>query len=359
MNGTTECFNCTLLTHLLPTLFHANLPIFFWEDAAANAVVSINLPPSRINPRKSSPFSLLKQQPVSYTQLRTVGCKCICLVMVPTNGRKIMHKGNECLYLWTLHNGDGWLVWYLNLKWTVKSHNIFFLLKYLQPSVGYLKTGTKDWFDWFKQRTPSQSLPSEGQLRLLWIRRLLVPCTMYSRIMLTLTGMTLFIPELLLLNNLHPLKIWPTTHRLMTNLPSHKLLRNVSPHPFLLHLPHHHLICHPHHHWCRLPLSEDVNINATHLRVMFCWNTPLSMSQVTHSQFPNLLLSRRIWQALIEKVGWHSWKKVTTSDILAGVLSKPLGKLKHQEAVKVLGGLGTGGGVVAMLSCDKFTPLGT
>lgn len=33
MNGTAERFNCTFLERLLPTIFHAELPTRFWEDA--------------------------------------------------------------------------------------------------------------------------------------------------------------------------------------------------------------------------------------------------------------------------------------------------------------------------------------
>lgn len=107
MNRTAECFNCNLLNHLLHTLFHANLPTRFWGDASSDAVMSINLSPSRVNPGNSSPFSLWKEHPSSYSQLRTFGCKCICLVTGPTHGEKLARKGNDCLYLRTLHNGEG------------------------------------------------------------------------------------------------------------------------------------------------------------------------------------------------------------------------------------------------------------
>lgn len=171
MNGTAERFNRTLLTRLLPTLFHANLPVRFWEDAAANAIMSINLSPSRTNPGKSSPFSLWKQQPASYTRLRTFGCKCIRLVAGPSHGGKLERKGNDCLYLRTLPDGDGWLVWDLKLKRTVKSQDVVFF-EDLQPGVDSAKTRSRDWFDWFEHHTQSPVTSSSGRLRQLWERRL-------------------------------------------------------------------------------------------------------------------------------------------------------------------------------------------
>lgn len=138
MNGTAERFNCTFLERLLPTIFHAELPTRFWEDAAANAVMSINLSPSRFNPGKSSPFSLWNQSSSSYTQLRTFGCKFSRLVTGPTHGGKLTRKGSDCLYLRTPLDGDRWLVWDLTLQQAIKSHDVIFF-EDLQPGLDSLQ----------------------------------------------------------------------------------------------------------------------------------------------------------------------------------------------------------------------------
>lgn len=169
MNGMAERFNLTLLTRLLSTLFHANLPVRSWEDTSTNAVMSLNLSPSRVNSRKSSPFSLWLRKPAFYTRLLTFGCKCIRLVTGPTHGRKLLQKGNDCLYFRTLPDGDDWLVWDLKLKRTVKSHDVVFI-EDVQPGVDPSKRRDKDWFDWFEEGSKSQlqSSQSKNQLRLLW-----------------------------------------------------------------------------------------------------------------------------------------------------------------------------------------------
>lgn len=172
MNGTAERFNRTLLNCLLPTLFHANLPTRFWEDAAANALRSINLSPSRVNPGQSSPFSLWTQQPSSYSRLWILGCKCIRLVTGPSHGGKLTRKGNDCLFFWTLPDGDRWLVWDLKLQRTVKSHDVVFL-EDLHPEIDSLRTRAKDWFNWFDDQQPESHTSSSGsQLCYLWERPL-------------------------------------------------------------------------------------------------------------------------------------------------------------------------------------------
>lgn len=171
MNGTAERFNRTLLTCLLPTLFHANLPVRFWEDSSANAVMSINLSPSRVNPGESSPFSLWQQKSASYTRLRTFGCKCIRLVTGPSDGGKLMQNGNDCIHLQTLPDEDGWLVWDLKLNRTVKSYDVVFF-EDVQSGFNASKDRNKDWFDWFEHGSNSRTSLPDGQLRLLWERRL-------------------------------------------------------------------------------------------------------------------------------------------------------------------------------------------
>lgn len=46
LNGKAERFNRTILDKILPSLFHAGLPVRFWEAGARHTVSSYNLTPT-------------------------------------------------------------------------------------------------------------------------------------------------------------------------------------------------------------------------------------------------------------------------------------------------------------------------
>lgn len=66
LNGKAERFNRTILDKILPSLFHAGLPVHFWGAGAQHAVSSYNLTRTRVNEGKSSPHTLWKLLPASY-----------------------------------------------------------------------------------------------------------------------------------------------------------------------------------------------------------------------------------------------------------------------------------------------------
>lgn len=116
----------TLLDRILPSLLQASLPVRFWEDAARHALISINLSPTQANECKVSPYSLCTGQTPLYKRLRAFGCKTFRLITGPTRKGKLSKKLNDFIYLYTLSDGDGWMVWDFSLKRPVKTHDAVF-----------------------------------------------------------------------------------------------------------------------------------------------------------------------------------------------------------------------------------------
>lgn len=134
---------------MLPSLFHANLPARFWEASAHHSLISYNLTPTRANPGKTCPASLWKSQQVSYTNLRAFGCKCFRKITGPSYAGKLANKANPCLHLYSLPDGDGWMVWDLHLSKQVKTHDVIFLEEDF-PGLGVTSKRThQDWFSWY------------------------------------------------------------------------------------------------------------------------------------------------------------------------------------------------------------------
>lgn len=127
LNGKAERFNRTILDRILPTLFHSNLPTRLWEDSARNSLTGLNASPSRTNPGSSSPISMWEGKAASYSRLRTFGCNCWRMITGPTKGGKLSARSSTCLYLYTLPDGDGWMVWDKALSRAVKSHDVLFI----------------------------------------------------------------------------------------------------------------------------------------------------------------------------------------------------------------------------------------
>lgn len=74
LNGIVERFNWTLLNKILPSLFHADLPVRFWEAGAQHAIRSYNFTPSCTNKGKACPMTLWKPSLISYSSLHAFGC---------------------------------------------------------------------------------------------------------------------------------------------------------------------------------------------------------------------------------------------------------------------------------------------
>lgn len=143
-----ERFNRTVLDFILPTLLHSKLPTHFWEESARNNLTALNASPSRTNPGSATPFSLFEDKATSYQRMKTFGCKCWRMVTGPTRGGKLSPKGSACLYLCTLPDGDGWMVWDTTLAKQVKSHDVMFFEDQL-PGLGLIgEKMRQEWVDW-------------------------------------------------------------------------------------------------------------------------------------------------------------------------------------------------------------------
>lgn len=70
------------------------------------------------------------------------------MVTGPTRGGKLAPKGSACLFLYTLPDGDGWMIWDLTLAKPVKSHDVIFFEDDF-PGLGAIgeKLG-QEWVDW-------------------------------------------------------------------------------------------------------------------------------------------------------------------------------------------------------------------
>lgn len=148
LNWVAERFNQTLLDGILPSLLKSNLPIKSWEDCARHSLASINLSPTQANKNRVAPDTLWSINPSSYKHLRAFGCKVFRLITGPAWGGKLSSKSNLSIHLYTLPEGDGWMVWDINLKLPVKTHNTVFHEDCF-PGFGPVSQQTADhWVTW-------------------------------------------------------------------------------------------------------------------------------------------------------------------------------------------------------------------
>lgn len=163
LNGVAERYNHTLLNRILLSLFHANLPVSFWEVAARHSISSLNMSPSRTNASNSSPHSLWTNTPESYKRLRTFGCHCHRLLTGPSKGGKLSQKSVPCLYMYSLENGDGWMVYDIKLKKEIKSHDIVFFGKDFPGLSTIQNNDVTEWFTWTSDEQVSDPRLPDGQ----------------------------------------------------------------------------------------------------------------------------------------------------------------------------------------------------
>lgn len=126
LNRIAKRYNHTTLNRLIPTLFQSQLEVWFWESAARKAGSFINLSQCWTNKGNSSSYSLWSHNPSTYSSLRAYGCKGYRLMTGPSKRGKLLKKGNPCILLNTLPDGDGWTVWDVTLAREVKTHDVVF-----------------------------------------------------------------------------------------------------------------------------------------------------------------------------------------------------------------------------------------
>lgn len=148
LNGIAERFNRTLLDRVLPSLFQSKLPVKFWSDAARHAIRAINLSPSRTLPKDSCPKMLWRRGKVSYSHLKSFGCKAWRMLTGPQRSNKLSEKARPCLHLYSLPDGDGWMLWDITSQRTVKSRDVIFHEDSF-PGLGAIgKKTEREWEEW-------------------------------------------------------------------------------------------------------------------------------------------------------------------------------------------------------------------
>ena len=74
-NGTIEQKYCHLVETGLALLYHASVPLHYWDDAFQTACYLINRLPTKIL-QNHSPFEIFFQNYPDYNLLRFFGCAC-------------------------------------------------------------------------------------------------------------------------------------------------------------------------------------------------------------------------------------------------------------------------------------------
>ena len=165
LNGVAERYNRTLLNKILPNRFKSGLPVRFWEDATRHAVLSTNLSPSRSIPSNSSPSGLWKKlDVVKYTRLRAFGCKAWRMLTGPQRHDKLSPKSRSCLHLYSLPDGDGWMLWDLVSQKAVKSRDVIFE-ENLFLGLGSPGRRTREEWDEWEVKLSRDRTKSDGRTR--------------------------------------------------------------------------------------------------------------------------------------------------------------------------------------------------
>jgi hypothetical protein len=81
----------------LANMYHAGIPLHFWDTIFVSTVFVINRLPSKPN-QLLSPFEKLFAQKPNYTFLRTLGCACYPLLR-PYNSHKLLPRSDGCVFL--------------------------------------------------------------------------------------------------------------------------------------------------------------------------------------------------------------------------------------------------------------------
>lgn len=100
----------------------------FWTDAARHAVQAINLSPSRTLRKNYCPKGVWRGTGVSYSDLKLFGVRHgdWRLLTGPQQKHKLSAKAWPCQHLYTLQDGDGWMLWDLTSQRVMKSRDVLF-----------------------------------------------------------------------------------------------------------------------------------------------------------------------------------------------------------------------------------------
>jgi Reverse transcriptase (RNA-dependent DNA polymerase) len=104
-NGLAERKHRHIVELGLANLFHASIPLSYWDVIFESTVFVINRLPTSVLGSKS-PFEVLFKQAPDYNLLHTLGCACFPLLR-PYNNNKLQPRSEKCIFMGysTIHKG--------------------------------------------------------------------------------------------------------------------------------------------------------------------------------------------------------------------------------------------------------------
>ena len=96
-NGVVELKHRHIVEIRLALLYHANMPLHFWDDAFSTTYYLINRTPT-VTLKNKSPYEVLFKCNPNYKFLRIFGCACWPNLR-PYNANKFQPRSSQCIFL--------------------------------------------------------------------------------------------------------------------------------------------------------------------------------------------------------------------------------------------------------------------
>ena len=123
-NGTIEQKHRHLVETGLALLYHASVPLHYWDDAFQTACYLINQLPTKIL-QNHSPFEIFFQNYPDYNLLRFFGCACWPNLR-PYNAHELQPHSIKCVFLgYSLHH-RGYKCLHVSISYLYISRDVLF-----------------------------------------------------------------------------------------------------------------------------------------------------------------------------------------------------------------------------------------
>jgi hypothetical protein len=106
-------------------LYHASIPLRFWDDAFQTACYLINRLPQTLL-KNISPFEKLFHTAPEYNFLKTFGCACWPNLR-PYNSHKLQPRSTQCVFLGYGISHKGYKCFHISTGRTYISRDVIFL----------------------------------------------------------------------------------------------------------------------------------------------------------------------------------------------------------------------------------------
>jgi hypothetical protein len=124
-NGAVERKHRHIVETGLALLYHASIPLRFWDDAFQTACYLINRLPQTLL-KNISPFEKLFHTAPEYNFLKTFGCAC-WLNLRPYNSHKLQPRSTQCVFLGYSISHKGYKCFHIPTGRTYISRDVIFL----------------------------------------------------------------------------------------------------------------------------------------------------------------------------------------------------------------------------------------